>query len=347
MLLKELVEADGVSGNEKVVREVLIKAIEARVDEYRIDALGNLIAVKYGRGVRQIGASGRVMVAAHMDEVGLMVTRVERDGNVRFDPVGGIDPRVVPAKVVRIGEAKVPGVIGVKPVHLSDQQERGRVLKFDQLAIDTGMSGDEAGKAIKPGMYVAFATAFGPLDEQGLRTVKGKAFDDRAGCAVLVELLEERYPFDLFAAFTVQEEVGLRGARVAGYAVEPDIAFALEGTVCDDGPKDRDISPTTRLGAGPALTLMDRSVVCDRRLVKMMVAAAEEAGVPYQFKQPGVGGTDAGAIHMQKGGIPSAVLAVPARYIHSPVSVISLDDLDNAVRVMRGTLQRLQGGLVA
>lgn len=346
MLLRELVEADGVSGCEKAVREVLIKAIDGRVDEYRIDALGNLIAIKYGRGEGEPGPR-RVMVAAHMDEVGLMVTKVERDGNVRFLPVGGIDPRVVLAKVVRIGDDKVPGVIGIKPVHLLDRSERERVLQFDQLAIDTGMSGDEAAKAIKPGMYAAFATAFEQLDEGALRTVKGKAFDDRAGCALLAELLAERYAFDLYAAFTVQEEVGLRGARVAAYAVEPDVAFALEGTVSDDGPKDRDVSPTTRVGAGPALTIMDRSVISDRRLIKMMVAAAEAEDIPYQIKQPGIGGTDAGAIHVQRGGIPSAVLAVPARYIHSPVSVMSLNDFDNAVRLMRGTLQRLQGGLEA
>lgn len=344
MLLKELVEADGVSGYEKAVREVLIKAIEGRVDEYRVDALGNLIAVKYRRG--QPGKGPRkVMVAAHMDEVGLMVTKVERDGCVRFAPVGGVDPRVVVAKAVRIGDERIPGVIGVKPVHLLEPSERERVLEFDQLTIDTGMSGEEAQRRIRPGMYAAFATAFEPLDQEGLRTVKGKAFDDRVGCAVLVELLGETYSFDFYAVFTVQEEVGLRGARVAAYAVEPDVAFALEGTVCDDSPKEKDTSPTTRLGAGPALTIMDRSVICDRRLVQMLIAEAEAEGIPYQVKQPGIGGTDAGAIHLQREGIPSAVVAVPARYIHSPVSVISLNDFENAVRLMRGTLQRLQGGL--
>lgn len=346
MLLRELVEADGVSGNERAVREILIGALKGRADEYRVDALGNLIGVKHGQaeGGR---APRRVMVAAHMDEVGLMVTKVEGDGNIRFQPVGGIDPRVILAKVVRLGDNRVPGVIGVKPIHLLERAERSRVLQFEQLAIDTGMSSDEAKKAIKPGMYAAFATDFEQLDEGGLRAVKGKAFDDRVGCAVLMELLSGSYPFDFYAAFTVQEEVGLRGARVAAYAVEPDVAFVLEGTVCDDGPKDRDVSPTTRLGAGPAVTVMDRSYIADRRLVKMMVAAAEAEGIPYQFKQPGVGGTDAGAIHLQKGGIPTAGLSVPARYIHSPVSVISLNDFDNAVRLMRGTLERLQGGLGA
>ncbi len=346
MLLRELVEADGVSGHEDAVREILMKAIEDRVDECRIDALGNLIAVKYGRGGNG-HAPRRVLVAAHMDEVGLMVTRVDRDGNVRFRPVGGIDPRVVLAKAVRIGDGKIPGVIGVKPIHLLTEAEEGRVPEFDQLSIDTGLSGDEACRTIKPGMYATFATRFDTLDEEGLRTVKGKAFDDRAGCAVLVELLSGTYPFDLYGAFTVQEEVGLRGARVAGYAVEPDVALVLEGTVCDDGPKEKDTSPTTRLGAGPAITVMDRSVICDRRLIQLLVRTAEAENIPYQFKQPMIGGTDAGAIHLQREGSPSAVVAVPARYIHSPVSVLSLNDLDHAVRLMRGTLERLQGGLNA
>jgi len=345
VLIKELVEADGVSGHEDAVRELLLKAIEGCADEYRIDALGNLIAVKYGSG----GSAWpkKVMVSAHMDEVGLMVTHIERDGTLRFSPVGGIDPRVMPAKVVRIGDERIPGVIAVKPIHLLEPSERWRVLQFDQLAIDTGMSCDEVNRKVSPGTYAAFATSFEVLDEGGLRTVKGKAFDDRAGCAALVELLKETYPFDLYAAFTVQEEVGLRGARVAAYAVEPDVAFALEGTICDDSPKDKDTSPTTRLGAGPALTAMDRSVICDRRLIGLLTAEAEAAGIPYQFKQPGIGGTDAGAMHVQREGIPSAVLAVPCRYIHSPVCVLSLNDFDNAVRLMRGALYRLTGGLGA
>ncbi len=346
MLIKELAEADGVSGHEGAVREVLIKAIEPLADEYRVDALGTLIALKRGRGTSGAGPK-KVMIAAHMDEVGLMVTHVDRDGSIRFSPVGGIDPRVVLAKVVRIGDDRIPGVIGAKPVHLLEPSEREHVLRFEQLSIDTGMSADEVGRKITPGMYAAFATPFEQLDEGGLRAVKGKAFDDRAGCAALVELLKERYAFDLHAAFTVQEEVGLRGARVAAYAVEPDVAFALEGTVCDDSPKEKDTSPTSRLGAGPALTVMDRSVVCDRRLVQMLVGEAERAGIPYQFKQPGIGSTDAGAIHVQREGIPSAVMAVPCRYIHSPLSIMSLNDLDNAVRLMQGTLQRLQGGLRA
>jgi len=157
----------------------------------------------------------------------------------------------------------------------------------------------------------------------------------------LIELLRDSYPFDFYAVFTVQEEVGLRGAKVAAYSVAPDLAFALEGTICDDSPKKRDVSPTTVLGAGPAITVMDRSVISDRRLVDLLLATAQQQGIPYQFKQPGMGGTDAGAIHLAREGVPAAVVSVPSRYIHSPVCLLSLNDLDNTIRLMRETLRQV------
>jgi putative aminopeptidase FrvX len=194
------------------------------------------------------------------------------------------------------------------------------------------------------GTYAAFATKFREIGP----TVSGKAFDDRAGCTVLVELLRgERFRFDLHAVFTVQEEVGLRGAGVAAYAIEPDCAFALEGTIADDIPKDRDVSPTTQLGKGPAITVMDHSFISDRRLLRLLTTTAEELGIPYQFKQPGIGGTDSGAIHRSRGGVPSVTVAVPSRYIHSPVALLSLEDFDNTVRLMRESLSRLTRGMLS
>jgi endoglucanase len=346
LLLRELSEAFGVSGHEEAVRQLILEAIQDLVDEHRVDALGNLIALKKGSGrarrkASSKGVGGKVMVAAHMDEVGLMIMHIEKEGSLRFRPVGGVDPRALLAKKVRIGDDRVPGVIGAKPIHLLDQKARGQVVQVKEMSIDIGASSkEEAERLVKLGDYAAFDVSFSELGGE-LRTVKGKAFDDRAGCAVLIELLRESYPFDLYATFTVQEEVGLRGARVAAHAIAPDIAFALEGTICDDTPKKRDVSPTTILGAGPAITIMDRSVIADRRLVKLLVETAEENDIPYQFKQPGRGGTDAGAIHLSREGVPSTVVSVPSRNIHSPVCVLSLNDLENTVRLMRNALSEV------
>jgi putative aminopeptidase FrvX len=269
----------------------------------------------------------------------LMITGFDASGGLRFHSVGGLDDRVLPGKVLLVGPDKIPGVIGVKPVHLLKKDEEEQVVKMDALVIDIGVSSkEEAEKLVKVGQVAGFATRYRKTG----RTVTGKAFDDRAGCAVLVELLRgERYPFELHGVFTVQGEVGLRGAQVAASAVEPDCAFALEGTICDDLPKEQDVSPTTEMGKGPAISLMDRSVFADRRLVDHLVATAERLGIPYQFKQPGVGGTDASAIARSKAGVPSVPVSVPCRFIHSPVARLSLDDFENTVRLMRESLKRL------
>jgi endoglucanase len=342
LILKELSEAIGVSGNEDAVRKIIADAVRDHVDELRTDTIGNLFAVKKARGAK---GAFKVMLAAHMDEVGLMITGHDGNGGLRFQPVGGIDDRVLLGKVLLVGPDKIPGVIGVKPVHLLKGDEGKQVIKMDDMRIDIGASSkEEAEGLIKLGQVAAFSTRYNKVG----RTATGKAFDDRAGCAVLVELLRgspagagARFPFDLHAVFTVQEEVGLRGARVAASTVEPDCAFVLEGTICDDLPKDKDTSPTTELGKGPAISLMDRSAFADRRLVDHLIATAEKLGIPYQFKQPGIGGTDAGAITRSKAGVPTAPVSVPCRYIHSPVSRLSLDDFDNTVRLMRESLKKL------
>ena len=334
MILKELSEAFGVSGNEDDVRAIVLDAVREHVDEVKVDALGNVLAFKRGTGRQRM----RVMLAAHMDEVGLMVVGHDNDGFLRVRSVGGIDPRLLPGTLLQVGSERIYGVIGVKPIHLL-KENADKVAKLEDLVVDVGAkSKDEARKLAPLGTYATFATRFRELGP----TVRGKAFDDRAGCAVLVELLRgERFRFDFHAVFTVQEEVGLRGARVAAYAIEPDCAFALEGTVADDMPRDKDVSPTTELGQGPAITVMDRSFIADRRLVRLLTSTAGELDIPYQIKQPGIGGTDAGAIHLTREGVPSVTVAVPCRYIHSPVALLSLDDFNNTVRLMRASLARL------
>ncbi len=347
MLLQKLSDARGVSGNEEAVRQVILEAVQDHIDSYRVDALGNLICFKQAVEPRA-AFPRRVMIAAHMDEIGLIVTNINSDGTLRFAKVGGIDDRVLLSKQVLVGEAAVPGVIGFPPIHLIPREERTKVTDFDKLIIDIGATSKEAaGKLVNCGDYVSFRSRFRVLSEDGLRTVVGKAFDDRAGCAVLAGLLRDRYAFDLYAVFTAQEEVGLRGAQVAAYAVNPDVGFALEGTICDDLPKDRDESPVTELGKGPAITLMDRSFVADQRLVRLLLRAAEQEGIPHQFKRAVAGGTDSGAIHLTREGVPSVTVAVPSRYIHAPISMLSLCDLENTEKLMRAALHLLEGGLAS
>lgn len=336
MLLKQLSEALGVSGNEHEVREIIKDAVKGLVDEIRVDTLGNLIAVK-GKGKRP-----RVMVAAHMDEVGLMVSWIEKNGLLRFRKVGGIDDRVLVSKTVLVGKERVPGVIGAKAIHLQEPKERENPLRYEDLYIDIGAkSKEEAEKKVKLGDFVAFATRF---EEFGQRKAKGKAFDDRVGCTVLIEALKGQYDFELNAVFTVQEEVGLRGATVAAYDVDPEMALVLEGTTCSDTPGTDPEGYATEVGKGPALSLMDASSIANKRMVQEMVRLAQEHGLPYQFRRTTMGGNDAGRIHLTREGVPSASLSVPCRYIHSPVSVISLDDLENAVKLLGLFLKSIDGG---
>lgn len=349
MFLEKLSQARGVSGDEAGVRAMIADQIRKYVDEYRTDALGNLIAWKRGVPRRRARrTSFKLLLAAHMDEVGLVVTHIDADGYLHFERVGSIDERILPSKMVLIGETGVPGVIGLKPRHLTPVAELEKVVSSADLVIDIGaISREDAERVVKVGDYATFAAEFTPF---GDNCVRGKALDDRVGCALLVELLRDEYPFDLYAAFTAQEEVGLRGARVAAYNVEPDAALVLEATVCDDSPArgrgaTDDVSPTTRLGAGPALTLADRSLIADRRLVHWLEQTAREHNIPYQFKQPLVGGTDAGRLHLTRAGVPSAVVSVPARYIHGPAAVISLDDFHHTLRLLRAALATLPNHL--
>ncbi len=345
MILKELSEAFGVSGAEDEVRRVIYKQIKDHADTIEVDSIGNILATRKSTKKNAL----RVMIAAHMDEVGFMVTDHGSDGLLEFRTVGGIHPVVTPGSRVVVGrKKKLPGVVDIAPIHMTWGPNYGTIAKTPTLRIDIGTSKKSEAEGKAPlGTYIAFDT---PFVELSARTVRGKAFDDRAGCAVLIDLFTgDPFPFDLLAAFTVQEEVGLRGARVAAHALKPDVAFALEGTICNDLPQepDEDRSPITRQGGGPAITVMDRSVIADRRLVDHLIETATKHDIPYQFKAPGAGGTDAGVIHLTREGVPSAVVAVPCRYIHSPAAIMHLDDFDNTVRLMREALMAFTPSVLA
>ncbi|MCB0165642.1 MAG: M42 family metallopeptidase [Anaerolineae bacterium] len=346
MILEELSNAFGVSSVEGEVRKIIVEAVKDYVDSWRIDTIGNLFVTRRRR-IETEASPLKVMVTAHMDEVGFIISEVKSSGLLKFKPVGGFDRRILLGKAVVVGSDKVPGVIGLKPVHLVKRGERHTVGSIDSMTIDIGANSDST--RVKAGDFATFATQFGYLGGQPdavsphAGQVKGKAFDDRAGCAVLVELLKGDYPVDLVAVFTVQEEIGSRGAKVAAYAVEPDLAFILECTAADDLPRQSDEADEgfPRLGDGPAITVMDRSFIADRTLVDLLIETAEAEGLPYQFKRPGIGGTDAGAVHTIREGVPSAVVSVPARYIHAPAAVLDLTDFWNTVKLMTAVLQKL------
>ena len=339
-LIEQLTNAWGVSGNENQVRQIIRKQIEKNVDDIRVDAMGNLIAFKKAKSSK--GKALKVMMAGHMDEVGLMVTHIDKAGYLKFDKVGGIDDRVLLAKRVLIGKDRTPGVIGVKPIHmLYRKKEDKKVSATEDLFIDIGAaSQEEAQRSVALGDYVMFDT---PCEDWG-SLIKAKAFDDRIGCYMMIELLKKRYSFDLYAAFTTQEEIGLRGGRVAAYRNLPDMAFILEGTPAGDYPQSqvKDVSRAPALGKGPVITVMDRTVFCDKGLIKLLTDTAKASRIPYQIKRPGAGGTDAGRIHLTKEGVKTVVLAIPSRYIHSPVCLISKRDVAAGLKLMEETFKKLR-----
>ena len=341
-LLKNLTEATGVSGAEKEVRILIRDLIADHVDEWSVDTMGSLTAVKRGTGQYDL----RVLVDAHMDEVGLLVTDIDSGGMLKFTNVGGFDDRALLGKVVQVGPNKVPGVIGARAVHLLKPTEYSKVVKMDAMRIDIGAKNkDSAAAKVKVGDYAAFVTEYEELE--GGRAAIGKAFDNRAGCAALIELLRgDPYPFDLVAAFTVQEEVGLRGARVAAFNARADAALVLECTPAYDLPTTRDVSPNVAMGKGVSIYVMDARTIQDPRLVAHLMATGDAHGIPYQIRQPGGGGTNTGAIQRAGLGIPAATLAVPGRYAHTPTMMMSLDDYDNMVRLAGASLRTLTSDIL-
>jgi putative aminopeptidase FrvX len=337
-LVEKLSNASGVSGAEGSVRAIVKEQLDALKLIYRVDALGNVL-VEHSCG--KPGAL-RIMLASHMDEVGLMIVEEDEGGLYRIEIVGGIDPRVLPGKTVWVGKQRLPGIIGARPIHLTEDDERKNPISIDSLRIDLGPGG--AGKA-KPGDRAVFATEF---HSNGF-SYSGKALDDRLGVAILLTILAEpQKDIDLLAAFTTQEEIGLRGARVAAYALNPDAAFAIDATPANDLPAwndDENTGYNTRLGYGPAVYIADGSTLSDPRLVKLLRQTAQKENIPYQIRQPGGGGTDAGSIHKQREGIPSISLSVPIRYAHTPCSIAWQSDIANTLYLIQTVLRKFPADL--
>ncbi|HHX86794.1 MAG TPA: M42 family metallopeptidase [Firmicutes bacterium] len=339
MYLETLSNLTGVSGNEGRVRRAIVDILtgESFPDPsltIRTDTLGNLLVHKPGRC-----RGPKVMLAAHLDEVGLMVTSVEKSGHLKFKPVGGIDPRILVSTPVRVGAREIPGVIGCKAIHLQKPQERKKPYTLDQLYIDIGARDKEqALKLVSLGDYVSFDSNMVPI---GNGCFRGKAFDDRAGCAVLIELLSRESELSFDVAFTVQEEVGSRGAAVAAYTLQPELAVIIEGTVAADTPGTEPEFSVTSLGRGPALSIMDRSFIAHRQIWQQLVSVAEQMDIPFQYRRFAGGGTDAGVIALSREGVKAAVVSVPCRYIHTPYSVLKESDLKHTATLIKSWLKSL------
>jgi putative aminopeptidase FrvX len=346
-LLERLCNAVAVSGDEGEVRSIVLEEIKGHADEVRVDALGNVLATKYGSAPGHLLSTGekrlRVMLSAHMDEVGFMLVADEGEGLFRFETVGGIDVRQLPGKAVLVGQEHVPGVIGARPIHLLTSEERKQKIPLEALRIDIGPGTTK----IKPGERAAFATRFQRSDT----ALMAKALDDRLGVVSLIELL--RHPpaeIDLLVAFTVQEEIGLRGAKVAAYAFNPDIGIAVDATPAYDLPDwegEENTSYNTKLGLGPAIYSADGATLSDPRLVRWLVRTAEAAKIPHQIRQPGGGGTDAGAIQKARAGVPSVSVSVPHRYSHTAISVACLEDWKNSLALLQAALANIKPELLA
>ena len=335
MLIKKLTELNGLPSWEDDVRAAIKKEIENHVDEMHTDRLGNLIAVKNtNAGGTHFGLS------AHMDEAGMVVKKIEKSGLIKFES-WGVLPKVMLSKTVKIGKEQVPGVIGAKPIHLQKPEERETVMPLESIYIDIGAtSKEDAEKYVQPGDYIAFDSLYREL---GRHKIKAKALDDRLGCAAIIEVLKAGIQKKVTAVFCVQEEVGLRGSATAANQVFADLFINLEGTICADGEDIDEHMRVTTHGQGPAISIKDRTSVYLKKYYDKMLTVAKENNIPVQFRRSGAGGTDAFNYHTAHGGTPVIGLAVPCRYIHTPVSMCDKRDYANMVALIKAFITQYKG----
>jgi putative aminopeptidase FrvX len=330
-VLEKLSNACGVAGREDEVRDLMKKLLKPNVDEIKEDKLGNIIGVKKGKK-----NAPTVMFAAHMDEIGLMIKNITKEGFLQFAKIGGIDDRILIAQKVLVHTDKKPitGIIGSKPPHILKEEEKKKVIEADNLFIDIGATDKK--DAQKIGVRVGDAVSFDiKFTQVGKDTVVGKAFDNRVGCTALIEIMRRLPKVDctIYAVGTIQEEVGLRGATVTAFQLYPDVGIALDVTVAGDVPGVKEVEAPIKIRAGPSLTVADAGLITHPKVLRLFVDSAEENKIPYQL-ETGLGGTtDAAKIALTKEGVPSGVISIPTRYIHSPASLLSLKDAENAVKL--------------
>jgi len=333
-LLRRLSEAAGVPGREGEVRTLIKEALEGQVDELTVDRLGNVIARKKGPGPK-------VAVAAHMDEIGFFVSYVdEENGFLRIEPVGGFDPRTLIAKRVTVhtGSGPLVGLIGIKPIHILTEEERKKEIKVSDLFVDLGLPGERVKELVRIGDPVTLRQEFLEVGE----LVSGKALDDRVGVYVGIEAMRRLadHRADVYFVGTVQEEVGLRGARTSAFSLAPEIAVALDVTLACDMPGVQEHQQITRLGKGVAIKVKDSASISHPGLVRFLVDLAEERKIPYQVEILPRGGTDAGAMQLAREGAAVVTLSIPTRYVHSVVEAAHKEDIRAAIDLLVAFLER-------
>lgn len=332
--LKELCLINGISGDEDFVRAYIINEIKDFA-EYEIDSLGNLIVFKKGHETPK----NKVMVSAHMDEVGMIVNFINSDGTLKISSVGGVDPRVVFGRQVTVGDNSIIGVIGAKAVHNLSGEERKTAVTFDKMYVDIGCENKEqAEKLVSLGDSVCFSSDY---IEFGDNFIKAKAIDDRAGCAIMINLIKQELKYDTYFTFVVQEEIGLRGARCAAYSVNPDYAIVLESTTAADIPSASGADRVCQLGNGPVVSYMDNSTIYNKELYKLAFEVSREINIPCQTKTKVAGGNDAGAIHISRQGVKTIAISVPTRYLHTPSCVIKKEDFENSYKLTKAFIDRI------
>ncbi len=334
MMLKTLCELNGTSGAEDAVRAYLIAQLPQDVS-YKTDALGNLIVDKQGAN----RAKNKVMLAAHMDEVGLIITYITDEGFLKFSTVGGIDSRALFGKAVTVGRQKISGVIGGKAIHQLSKDEKNTVPEIENLYIDIGVSSKaEAQQLVSLGDNAYFDSEY---IEFGDGYIKSKAIDDRAGCKIMLDLLRGALPCDMTFCFTVQEEIGTRGAAAVTNTVSPDYAIVIESTTAADLPDVSGYKQVCRTGGGAVVGFMDRGTVYDKTLYDLAFSLAKEKGIPCQTKTMVAGGNDASAIHKSAGGVKTIAVSVPCRYIHSASCVAKKEDIGSVEKLVRALAKHL------
>ncbi len=337
-LLAQICEIPGTSGFEHDVRNFVKKELKGIVDEMYTDHMGNLIALKKGKS-----SAKRVMAAAHMDEIGFMVTHIDEKGFIRFHTIGGFDPKTLTAqRVIVHGKKNLIGVMGAKPIHVMTPEERAKIPQIKDYFIDLGLPKAEVDKLVGIGDPITRERA---LIEMG-NNVNVKSLDNRVSVFILIEVLKElkkeKIPFDFYGVFTVQEEVGLRGALVAGHHINPDFSFGLDTTIANDTPGAPPHEMITELGKGTAIKVMDASVICDVRMVEYMKQVATKKKIKYQLEILTAGGTDtAGMQKMAKNGTIAGAVSIPTRNIHQVIEMCDKDDIRGSIDLLKESVKNL------